>query len=228
MGENKRQKGFFYITRNSIIIYDDALSAPLVFPFDNNMVADFEIINKDEFAKQFAAFLQQNKVTPGVMAIVLGKDGFFEKEIPVLEKTKKDEAMKLFIESVPFEHVATNSFLTKTGSTLIATNKDFFDVIIEIASKLGFTMQYVIPAYYFEKKIETVDATTGKYILDKIPSLKQVSLSGYIEERRSELQPTGTAIKKGESKKLPLLIAVFLILILILGGFIYYSMKQTP
>lgn len=228
MGENKKQKGFFYITRRGIVVYDGTLSTPLTFPFDKNTVADFEIINKEEFAKQFAAFLQQNKITPGVMTIVLGEDAFFEKEISGLEKAKKDETIKLFIESVPFEHVAINSFPTKTGSKIIGTNKDFFDVINEIVTKLGFTVQYVIPAYYFDRKIDNIDVVTGKYILEKIPSLRQATLSGYIEEKHVEPQPIETTTKKGKGKKLSLLIAVFLILVLILGGLIYFSMKQTP
>ncbi len=171
MGENKKNKGFFYITRDSLIIYQDDLSAPLVFPFEKNIISDFEIINKEEFTKQFAVFVQQNKVTPAGMSIILAEDTFFEKDIPLLEKGKKDEALRLFIDTVPFEHVATNSFQTKTGGKLIVTNKDFFDSIIEIASKLGFVIQYVIPAYYFDKKITSIDAISGKYILEKIPQI---------------------------------------------------------
>lgn len=228
MGENKRQKGFFYITRNSIVVCDEALSAPLVFPFDRNVVADFEMINKDDFAKQFVAFLQQNKVVPGVMSIVLGEDAFFEKEVPMMERTKKDEVIKLFIESVPFEHVATGSFTTKTGSILIATNKDFFNAIIEITAKLGFIVQYVIPAYYFDKKITTVDQLTARYILDKVPSLRQASLLGVVEEKHIEPAATEVMTTKKEKNKLPILIAIFLILTLILAGVIYFSMQQTP
>lgn len=227
MGENKKYKGFFYITRNSLVIYSEELPAPLVFPFDKNIVSDYEIVNKEEFVKQLTAFLQQNKVSAAIMSTILGEDVFFEKDIPLLDKEKKDEMIKLFIDTVPFEHVTINTFPTKTGNKLIVTNKDFFDIVDEIATRLGFTVQFVIPAYYFDKKITTIDTITGKYILDKIPSLKQFTLSGTVEEKQTT--PVQVEIsKKQEKSKLPILIGIFLLLLFVLGGVILFASKQTP
>lgn len=223
MGEKYR--GFFYITRNSLAIYQEGLASPLVLPFEKNTIADFEVINRDEFTKYFTAFLQQNKIVVSPMAIILSEEAFFEKDLINQEKEKKDEQVKTFLDTVPFEHIASIVLPTKTASKLLATNKDFFEALCDIVKKMGFSVPYVIPAQCIDKKITTLDTTLAKYIFNKIPSIRQCSLSFAVEEQRVPVVQTSQP-QREEKSKLPLLIIVFILSLLVLGGVLLYISKN--
>ncbi len=72
-------EGVLYIQKDKVDVYDAGQNKLFSFAFPAGTIADLEVMNDEELAKQFAAFIQQNPLLFTDYIIVLGEGLLFTK-----------------------------------------------------------------------------------------------------------------------------------------------------
>ena len=230
-----------FVDRTGFSVYQDTLLNIPKFNFTPDLVANLDVINKEQFSALITTFIQVNKIIPSSLAVVLSDNVIFVKDLidnapkPVVpqglkedsdDKDHKDEVQN-FLEDVPFEEVLAK--VIKMGSTnrVVAVNKDLIMTIVDGFTNNKSIAEAITPSFIFG---QNANFTTGlnlgnvKIILEDVETLKlgnlladqQKNLS--LQGLESEAAPSESAtnIKKPQNLRQYMLIGVFITLLIIL------------
>lgn len=227
MFKNKQQ-GIIYLDRNIFDYYSVGQNNTLRFDF-SSFINNLEIINKEGFEGQIKLFIDNNKLIPSNIAIILSENVLFEKGFPVETENIVTEIQK-FADNVPFEHVSIKDYGLDNGILAVATNKDLYSAIKEVFEKNDFTIEAIVPI--FNTGINTLDPNYGldpasaKSLMGNFEALKQNSFEIDIETKTPK--PPPTVSQKKENKKTYVLLGVFGVLIIILIIVSINALKPEP
>jgi len=227
-----------YLERNGFDFYENTLSAIIKYTFAQEIVKDLEIINKEQLTQQLENFITTNNLPPATVVIILGPTVLFEKDIPknpseattAQEKPKDDWEIQKYLDTIPFEHVSSKTYLLDNGTHVIATNRDLYDYIIHAFENHGSVIETVIPAFILgEKSGNGLNDELIGVVLDNIASIKQDSL---IIHQEQAIHAIDTSEKqflslKPTHKREFILIGVFGILFIIFAIFYYLQSKTA-
>ncbi len=230
MAASSNNIAIIYIDKSRFDYY--SLGSPtalsLIFPLDT--VKDLEIINPPSLNTQIKSFMDQNKITPTPLIIILSENIIFSEDFPQGQVEQQKTEIQKFLDTIPFEKVNSKVFKLEKGTKVVATNQEYYDTIQKAFEKLGSITLAVIPALVLGN-INTqngLDTPTLQSIIEKFELFKQYSL--LIPQNSSGKNQEGktSSLLSPKNLRLTILLALFLILILILFALVFLTLLKKP
>lgn len=194
-----------FLQKDRFELYSSAYLRVFEFLYVPEIIQDFDVKNSDLMEDLLKIFINNNKIPPSELIVVLSDNICFIKDIvnpitaqpvppvgqqaapapqpsllPQPSKTPEEiqKEVELFVSHVPFDNVAYVSIPLPNGSKICATNEDIYKVIISSFENAGFKVNNVIPGIVFGNNLSakpTMDPAMGNFILQNINSIKQHS-----------------------------------------------------
>ncbi len=262
-----------YLLKDKFEFYSPVNGSAIEFRFVPEIVNDLDVINPELFESLIKLFVANNKITFGSIVIVIADNASFIKDfittnnppntlktntannvsadvsIPAAAKENTNEEIKSFIEHVPFDDVASDTYPLSSGTKIWATNRELFTAIADAFKKQRFEVEAVLPGLVFEGNISskaTMDPAMAGIILQTFDSVKQHSLlsqkpvepqaavtdskeeSKKIKNTEESYEINDTPKTGTNKKRLFVMIGIFVILIIILILVYVGSLRQNP
>ncbi len=218
MKNNSRKKAVTWLSQSGYYIYVDGMTSLLFFPFNQETVKYFDIIDDIKFTGLLDSFLKQNKVESVDSYFIIGQDAMNEGEFV----KGNENAVTQFIDNIPYEQVFSKITTNEKSIHVAGFNAAFYQALNSILEKNNSRVLSVFP--YFLLSQTKIDSGNAPSILKKAESLKEgnmISAAGFegenIEASSSENKP-----KQKEKSTLPFLIPVFILLV---GVLIFLLLK---
>ncbi len=134
------------VARDGLRLCSSTSLEPILCKFDSSFVSDLEITNAQELFSRVKVFVEQKKIKPGNLVLILASSVYFEKDYPgPLPPTQ--ETAEEFIDTVPFS--ATSSKIFKKGNSFkqVVINRDHYEALRHSFEDLGFKIAAVVPDF---------------------------------------------------------------------------------
>lgn len=128
------------------IVLPDKIIKEYVYPLD--MVMDGDVMKKDDFRNAFIKWLADSAIKPADTICIINASALFEKTVPPDTKNKSVDtaSISMFVESIPFQHVATVKRQAKDNSVqVMAANRDLLSSIYHGLEKSACNMIGIFP-----------------------------------------------------------------------------------
>lgn len=248
MAENT---GIILLHKEKFDYYSILYGKVLEFKFIPEIIRDFDLVNSELLENLIKLFIESNKIPKSELLIIVSDNASFVKDIttsaPTGQQANLQEETSKFIDSVPFDEVASVTFPMTQGSKIWATNKALCDVLSGAFEKNSFTVAAVMPALSFGSDIGSkalLDPVSAGIIFQKSDLVKQQqnllsqkTMAPVIAEKKetessndslSNLEIAEEPVKKKSNKRLFAMIGIFAFLIIILIFVYIGSLSQTP
>lgn len=239
MASNKEERVIIYFDRGSISFYRS--NAPVVkVEFTADIVRDLEIKDRQKLNEQIKLFVESNKLPPSRALLVISPNVTFEKDLPETLKGKDDE-VKRYVDSVPFESVAYEVFKQNKITRVFVVNRDLIESVRGAFGMQKIVVEAAVPASLIGEPIaldKGFTQETGNAFLKRYVNLKQYTLFGIQPAVKEDGTSNSTQDQAQSTKKRKIAyIAIFAIgisfLVGVLSYYFYflprmYSQKKTP
>ncbi len=182
-------------------------------PLPNQSQADVKGDNNTEKEKKSADQIQTQPVV--------------DSRVVFLEERSRQ--IQLFLDTIPFEEIASKNYKILKGIKVVATNKTFYETVITIFAKQLFLIDAVVPFTVLDKGFTTSLGITAEKVKAICKRYEDVKHNSLLEENRlsfdhgmsdaHHIQMTTKITTKREIA----LVSVFGCLLLILGGMTYMT-----
>lgn len=222
---NKKQPALLYLDKNGFYFYEPGLQGVISLAFLETSVKDMDVINGASLMNQIKGFIEQYRIIPSLITIVLSPNITFEKEIVGLPLEEQEEQIKKFIDTIPFESTLTKNYPIDKGVKVIGCNEDMFQELKISFEKSGFTIENVVPYQLLgnnQQLIKNLITENAIQFLRHVGGLRQASML-QLEKDKEKTQITPDANKnesqqpKKSRMRLYAMAVVFVILFIILG-----------
>ncbi len=224
-----------FIDRSGFSIFQDTQPNIPRFNFTPDLVANLDVINKEQFSNLIATFIQINKIVPSSLGIILSDNIVYFKDLISLQKqTSPNQPLsnpapdiQNFLEDVPFEEILAKVIKTDQLNRIVAVNKDLVMTIADVFVNKGSTIDAVIPSFLYGPAVNFTLGLTqdniriilaGSEIL-KIGNLltdqEKASSPQSLESEKKNPQSGGE--KKPQNLRQYILVGVFVTLLVILA-----------
>jgi hypothetical protein len=198
---------------------------PLVFNFSPEMISDLEIVNSPELITGLRNFIEQNKIKPGPLVIIVAQSVYFEKNYTG-QNPPTPEEVDSFIDTVPFSTVSSKLFRVISGFKQVVINRDFYESLKSTFEEMGFQVTAVVPGFALgQNAIAGFTANTCRIIYRKMDQIFADSMIGAKDNINPSLHRKEQEML--ESHKIVVVVATLLIL-LICGGLLYLTYGKAP
>jgi len=220
-------KAILYVERAGLQYFAEGGIKTFSMPYHSNIVADLEVLNKDEFIKQIKEFITENKFISADVLIILSESVLFEKKLGIVSKEVLDKEKQTFLDNMPFDNVTMRHYVWEKTIRLVGVNKDFYQDIKQSFIEKGFPVRGIIPYLILEpftKKSE-FDLVLAKLILKKFGYLKQLKFL-IQQPEANDFKLFIPSSDKPQTSYLPILVP-FLIILGVLFIFLFmYQARQ--
>lgn len=223
------EKSVIFIDRDKINYYDHNRSSALTFQFTKEFVNDLDVVNSAAFNLQIKSFIDNNKITPSQVMIVLSPHVYFEKEFSQTPEFHQDSELQKFVDTVPFENCSTKIYKLPTGSKLVATNADLYRAVKDAFEQAGFVIESVIPIFVLGKDVtvsDNLDVSIARIILERFDLAKQNTLLTNQNSYPKSQNKKDRTDMKSDNHTLILLLPILFVLVLVL--IILYLKSYSP
>jgi hypothetical protein len=243
------ETGILLLHKEKFDFYSSAFGRVVEFKFIPEIIRDFDVVNAELLENLIKLFIESNKLPKGELVIVVSDNASFIKDIfpsgPNGVQVNVQEETNKFIDSVPFDEVASITFPMPQGTKVWSTNRGLFDLITSAFGKNGFKVAAVLPGLLFGSVVGSkplLDIISANEILQKgdlIKSehnllmtkttpqpIKKEEVSSIPEASSSDVGIQEEAPKKTDKKRLAILIGVFGVLIVVLILVYVWSLGQ--
>lgn len=246
-------KAIIFVYRGGFDYFMSGSAASVKFAFDPACVRDLEVLNIPQLEAAIAAFVASNKLVPSHCAIILSDSVLFIKDlqkpvetvvpkikgkvqVPQVVETQQvpkltlDDMAQKFVDTVPFEDVASMQLPIPSGIKVLAVNRELYMSIKMGFEKSGFFIENVTPLIALGKEMypegtDTVKKALAKFDMTKAHSFltaKPFILSK--PQEKSDFVPDG----KKSNTRLFVMLGVFGVLFLILGILLWQMLRPQP
>ena len=196
-------------------------SVSLAIPLSSDLTSDLEVVDREKFIKYIEQFLQANTVPVGSVTFLLAPEQLFEQDLSVAQKDIDILAQK-FIDTVPFETIASKRISVGGKLRLVTANQDIIDVLKKAFEKKGFIVVAFVPYTIIQATVpELVQSIEPNIIFSKLDSFRQYNLIVDI------IRPTTFEKKTGlKGRRDMILLGVFgvlmaVLLILVMSTYVF-------
>lgn len=193
------------------------------FKFDQAVVRDIEVVNKDTFRKQLVTFVVSQKISSSHFVIIFSENICFSLDINLkLTEEEKRSVITNFKNSVPFEHVDAKVFSLSTGERLVCVNKDLYEAIIQALDLRGFTCLDVYPDYVIGN-LGAKSGLTAENAKVMAENASREGSRGFFGNMVIEPEPQTLMEKESfwtKNKRMIILVSIFGLLVLVLLIFV--------
>ncbi|HET7099398.1 MAG TPA: hypothetical protein VFI61_04165 [Patescibacteria group bacterium] len=208
------------LERDRFYLYEDGVILGLNFPA--NISLDLDVKDRDAFFNLITVFIQNNKLEPSQIFLVVSEAVCFSKDFPIkdpADTTKVETDSQIFIDTVPFNSVLSKVYKTANVWRVVATNLDLVDTIVDAFTARGFGLTAVVPVNIYPEygAMRELTEDFAKHVMDTGDNMKTSSMIG--EKVVTQEDHNEVSISKAQepkSKLLPYLIGGFVILLIIL------------
>lgn len=233
----KKQPGVIWLGKTTCDFYMTSRTTPIRLAFTGDTVSHLDVVSEEKLQLSIKTFVEQNKLPPAYYMLVVGPDALFEKQLGNILPDQVRIQEKEFYDNAPFETVYRRSFPVDKSNTLrlAAFNGGMYLQLKQALIASGSDVITAIP--YFVTGKNTFTKEIAQSILNKFESWKNNSI---VEIQPQQINNSFSGINNGsgleneedhEKKKnssLPLLGAVFITLLIVLGVLIYMQNRAVP
>lgn len=248
---SKNHPIILFLDRSGFSIFQDTLPNIAKFNFTPDIVANLDVVNKDQFASLIATFIQINKIVPSGLALILSDNIIYEKDLVNIpqkpttsptplgletplgaDKEHKEEVQK-FLENVPFEDVLAKVVKTDKSNRIVAVNRDLVMTIADVFRSKGATIEAIIPGFVYGPNVNFAAGLTQNNIQVVLGESEILRLGNLLTDQQTIIAPQSLEIEQKEKEKKPqslrqfILVGVFITLLVILGV-VYLNMGASP
>lgn len=213
MKQENTHSGILFIDRNHLEYFDIFKTKSLNFNFPNNLISDMEILNSHDLEIQLILFINFYKLNPSPLLIILSNEICFEIEINEPNESNFENITNNFLNHLPFEEAVHKMYKQIKGFRLVAINKEIIENFKYIFTKMGFSIEAVVPASVVGINIKTIDIPSANYIFAKMGQIKSLTI---VQAESTPAEKNSEPNKVLGVKRIFLLLSVFLSLLLIL------------
>jgi hypothetical protein len=223
MDFSKKQPGFLYLDKNGFYFYESSLPTVVSLAFLTTSVRDMEVVNGSSLLNQVQGFVEQYKIAPATISLILSPNISFEKDIVGLSREASKEEVEKFLDTVPFESVISKEYPIEKGIKVIGANDDMYRELKICFEKFSSTIDSVIPYQMLgqdQTYIRNLTIDSASQLLKRVDHLKQYTMLTP-EQNKPQIIQASSEKKEGSQKKsgtrLYAMIGIFVVLFIILG-----------
>jgi hypothetical protein len=234
----KIKEAVILIDTTKLEVFDTASKKVYQFPFPQNSIADFEVVNVNALTDQLINFFRQNKFSFTEYVIILGTSTLFQKDFslqptssspqnqgtkaqadPIKQMTVADLQVQKqrFLDLVPFQNVISTEMPINKGSKVIAGNKEICEVA-QASVMPQANLKAIFPMTIFVSNSQQASSLTPDIARKalKVESLKQYNMYNRTDHPRISNNNQTGFIKKQKKQDI-MLVGIFAVLLLVLG-----------
>lgn len=226
----KKLPAILYLDKNGFYFFEDGLPSVVSLAFLATSVRDMDVINGASIMTQVKSFIEQYKIPPGIINIIVSPNITFEKDFVDLTPEALEEKTKNFVDTIPFESVMSKKYPIDKGAKVIGWNEELYLELKMSFEKNSFIVDQVIPYQLLgtdQALIQNFNQENAVQLLRRIDHLKQFTMLTIQKEKPQVTQNSNDkkSTKPKQSKtRLYVMGGIFLILFIILG---YMLLNQS-
>lgn len=178
MDFSKTKQCILFLDRNRFDYFDGTTGQIITMPFPETIISSLDVLSVEGFEQQIKLFIEQNKLLPTNIVVILSSNVLFEKDIVDVPVDQQTAEVEKFLDIVPFDNLATKLIPLQKGVRISAVNKDLCDSLATGFEKCGFKIESIIPYEELQPEImqfTALDGPTLTVIMKKIDSIKNFS-----------------------------------------------------
>lgn len=210
-----------FLDRQTFTLYRKEASGILILEIPTEVVRDLEIVNHAKFKEIVSQWIQNNRLSPGNMIVILSPFACFGQDVPSHNPADVTIQTQKFSETVPFEAVQVKAYPWDKGTRLVAVNKDLCRSFVQVVQALGIVVNAIIPSIALPQFAghRWLDPPFIKYVTSHVDTFPRMSL---FELNPEPINPVTAA---GERRRLPILLTALFVLIIILAILISQNLR---
>lgn len=192
---------------------------------DNTVLHEMEIVDPDKLHKILAAVVENKKLSPGSIIMIMASSIFFTFELSNDPTISVAEQLTDFAQHSPFTSVFTKDISIGKEKYGICLNRELYENLLSSFSKLDFTFETLVPDLLV--KAELAGGFTAEFGNTIIKMKKKLEQQDLLEpdKKRSAISSLKIEKEGGSKKRTFMLGSVFLLLIFTLV-FMYLRMQK--
>lgn len=193
-----------FLDRGGFTLYQAALVNIIKFVFTPDIVANLEVVNREQFFALVSSFIDKSKIIPSIVIVLLADSIIYEKDLSkipqkiqpvtpntpspsssqkILDLANKEQESKAeiqnFLQNIPFEDILAKVIKIQTTTRLVAANKDLIYSTTDPFTKKGFVIEAIVPAFLYGQSANLANGLTpdiAQLVLRKQEILKIANL----------------------------------------------------
>ncbi len=215
---NKKNWLVILVEPHALVWLMQGMNSPQTLTIPVAVINNLEVINRDELYVLIADWTKSRTYTTTEIIWLLAPGVYFEQTFPDSEKDKWDSATVQFLDTVPFEEVVSRVYSPVNGRQVVALNKDLITSLMQAFTLHGYPTRAVVPASFVTSDVGLTPAIAHA----AMNHLSELTRDSLISDGHTLVPATPSQIQKPKSM-LPLLIAVFGVLVAILLFVLYLN-----
>lgn len=231
MESAKKIPAFIYLDKNGFYFFQDGLPTIVSMAFLQTSVRDMDIINATSLATQIKSFADQYHIVPSNITIILSPNITFEKDIVDVPAQGRDEAVRNFIDTIPFESVLSRSFPIDKGVKVIGCNDELYVELKVAFEKVSSTIENIVPYQMLgadQALMKEFTQENATQLVRRLDRLKQFSLAVVVKEKPQTPQATKETTDSQKPKKNNTRLIVMAVIFVILFAILGYMLLNMP
>lgn len=216
------QKNWLIIVLNpsALEIFSHETLQSWTIPLPPSIISNLEVIDRDGLDVLIADWTKKLAYQATEIIWLLSVATVFEATFPEKDKERWDTMTVQFLDTVPFEEVLSHVYAPIEGRNVVATNQDLISALRHGFAVHGYQTKAIIPLRLVGIT-PPITATSAKALLANLSQLLHDNMVVPDEDTHTPLI-SGSPTPKPKSQ-LPLLLAVFGVLLAILAVVIYLN-----
>jgi hypothetical protein len=228
MANKKKALSIVIVETGGLVVCGALNPTGASFPFPPDVISHMEVAKQDVFHAFINSVCTAQQLPSKDIILVFGNSLLFQKQIPLLSEEKLAEEVKNFAHVTPFDWVATKAYKTPTGNTLVAINRDFFDVLKQAFEHNSVAVLSIVPQFVFAQILakQPLNLKTLESLFSKSDTIIDQTLVASRNTPRT-FQQQEEYISKRYSGVIIVGFILFLILVFGITGYVLRQQSQS-
>lgn len=216
----------FFLDTQTLAYFAPGFEEVATLHLTSEVIQDLEIVNESALERVINNWLQQTKIPPSQVLLLVSPKTYFAKQLPSMPVDQNDPEVQSFLDLVPFDDLKVNILPLADGAHVMAQNKLLIEPIVAVLERLGFKVVCITSAASVGMtEADTLTVANGQAALSAIDQvLTYNTLSPEQVLEKITVKDDFLAVKF--DAKLIAMSVSFVLLILVLIGLIMYQRAQ--
>lgn len=228
--DQKKVAGILLVRDTFLDIYIPSFSQKIYsLQLPSSVYINMELVNADEFKRQVSDFFAVNALPPLEVCMVI-QSPILKKEFSLLPQAQLDSIIQTYLDYIPFDTVLSKRIKSERGVLLVAANGDYIDTIQSTLTQLGCSVTCITPLeglpFVPQGGVASLSVVLAQAIVKNMYQMKQEAFQVAVQKEIDEFEVVEMPDKPSQpASQLPLLLAVFFILLVVLAV-VYINMGK--
>jgi hypothetical protein len=240
-----------FVDRFGFSLYQDTLANIPKFNFTQDLVANLDVVNKEQLSSLITTFIQINKMVPSSLAVILSDNVIYVRDLetPVQKPVpgqnlianpnddkEQEDKVQSFLENIPFEEVLAKVIKAGSVNRVVAINKDLVMTIINAFINKGSVVDAIVPSFMYGQSVDFSAGLTTNNVRVILGNMETLKLGNLLTDQEiipsrtlgGELicPPEDNGVKKPQNLRQYILVGVFVLLLIALGV-VYFVFQKA-